>query len=339
MKNKYLIIIIILLGSFAAYKYFTQSKSTIKPERKDFAVKDTAAITKIFLANKNGKNITLARSSKSNWLVNGQYKARKDLVKVLLKTIHSIEVKSPVAKAARENVIKRLASGATKVEIYTHDKEPTKVYYIGGATQNTMGTYMLLENSSEPFVIHLPYFYGYLTTRYTTDIHQWRGKTVISLAFKDIKKVQIKYPAVPEQSFSITNKGDWSYELKALSSDSIIKNYDSTALKIYLTGFKNIQFEGFEQKITKAAKDSIFNSIPVNIFTCQGVNGEEVVMKSYLKPDSEDRVDIDGKPIIYDVDRMYARINNTNDLVTIQYFVFDELFLGLSNFLKTKDKI
>ena len=327
------------MGSFATYKYFTQSKSTIKPERKDFAVKDTAAITKIFLANKNGKNITLLRSSKSQWIVNESYSARKDLVNVLLKTIHSIEVKSTVARAARDNVLKRLASGATKVEIYTDGEEPNKVYYVGGATQSTMGTYMLLENSSEPFITSLKSFAGYLTTRYTTDIHQWRDKKVISFEFKDIKKVQIKYPSVPEQSFSITNKGNWSYELKALSSDSIIRNYDSTALKIYLTGFKNIQFEGFEQKITETLKDSIFNSIPVNIFTCKGVNGEEVVIKSYLKPDYEDRVDMYGKPIIYDVDRMYARINNTNDLVTIQYFVFDELFLGLSNFLKTKDKI
>jgi len=63
------------------------------------------------------------------------------------------------------------------------------------------------------------------------------------------------------------------------------------------------------------------------------------VMKSYLKPDYEDRVDIDGNPIIYDVDRMYARINNTDELVTIQYYVFDEIFLGLGNFLKPEDKI
>ena len=338
MKTKYLIIIIILLGSFAAYKYFTQTNSTIT-ERKDFAVKDTAAITKVFLAGKNEKQVTLTRLSKSQWKVNGTYKARKDLVKVLLKTICNIEVKSPVAKAARENVIKRLASGATKVEIYTDGEEPNKVYYVGGATQNTMGTYMLLENSSEPFIIHLPYFFGYLTTRYTTDIRQWRDKSVISLEFKDIKKVQIEYPEVSEQSFSITNIGDWSYELKALNTDSIVRDHDSTALKIYLTGFKNIQYEGFEQKITKAAKDSIFNSTPVNIFTCIGINGEEVVMKSYLKPDYEDRVDIDGNPIIYDVDRMYARINNTDELVTIQYYVFDEIFLGLGNFLKPEDKI
>jgi len=339
MKSKYLIIILLLLGSFAAYKFFTQSDSTVSLGLKDFAVKDTASISKIFLANKNGKSVTLTRTSKSQWKVNGIYNVRKDLLNVLLKTICNIEVSSKVAIAARENLIKRMASGATKVEIYTDNEEPYKVYYVGGATQNTMGTYMLLEKSTEPYILHLPYFFGYLTTRYTTDVRQWRDKSVVSLEFKDIKKVQIEYPTVAKQSFSITNIGDWAFELIALSSDSVINRYDSTALKIYLTKFKNIQFEGFEQKISKLMRDSIFNSTPVNIFTCKSINGEQVMMTSYLKPDTEDRVDMNGDPIIYDVDRMYARINNSEELVTIQYHVFDEIFLGLSNFLKLDDKI
>ena len=160
MNNRIIIILIILLSATAAYLYFGENKSTIKEELRDFAVKDTASITKIFLVDKAQKSVTLIRGSDNKWRVNSDYYARRDLIEVLLRTIHLIEVKSPISKASRNTVIKRLAAGATKVEIYQGDDQPSKVYYVGGATQNTMGTYMLLEGSSNPFITFVPSFYG-----------------------------------------------------------------------------------------------------------------------------------------------------------------------------------
>ena len=193
MKNRILIAVIAILGILAGYLYLKDkgNRGTIKEERRDFAVEDTASITKIFLVNKAQKSVTLTRVSKGRWKVNEKYYARRDLINVLLKTINLLKVKSPVSKASRNNVITRLASGATKVEIYQGADEPAKVYYVGGATQSTMGTYMLIEGSSEPFITHLPSFFGYLSTRYVTNLDLWRDKTFIDLQFKDIRSIAI----------------------------------------------------------------------------------------------------------------------------------------------------
>ena len=43
----------------------------------DFAVKDTSAITKIFLADKFGATVTLEREDVGEWTVNEDYKAEK----------------------------------------------------------------------------------------------------------------------------------------------------------------------------------------------------------------------------------------------------------------------
>jgi hypothetical protein len=335
MKNRILIAVIAILGILAGYLYLKDNTGTIKEELRNFAVEDTATITKIFLVDKAQKSVTLTRESKGRWKVNEKYYARRDLINVLLKTINLLEVKSPVSKASRDNVIIRLASGATKVEIYQGADEPAKVYYVGGATQNTMGTYMLIEGSSEPFITHIPSFYGYLSTRYVTKLDLWRDKTFIDLQFKDIKSVQIEFPGDTTFSFSIVNKGNWDFELKSLHNDSIIEDYDTIALTVYLTKFKNIQFEGFEKQKSQLYVDSIFDAKPVHMFTVETIDGQTNYMQAYLKPDEEDRLDMYGNPMVYDVDRLYARINGGSELVTIQYFVFDNIIFGLPDFLKS----
>jgi hypothetical protein len=60
-----------------------------------------------------------------------------------------------------------MASKSTKIEIYSKG-EKVKQYYVGHATQDNTGTYMLLtntetdENYEEPFVTHIPGFEGFI---------------------------------------------------------------------------------------------------------------------------------------------------------------------------------
>ncbi|MBQ1694825.1 MAG: hypothetical protein II076_02685, partial [Bacteroidales bacterium] len=113
-----LIVIVILIGVSIAI-YFVRnydSQSTLR----DFAVEDTASITKIFLANKQGSAVTLEREE-NRWTVNKQYTARRDFVNNLLTTIKKIEVSSPVSSAKLERVMKDLAVQGIKVEIYQGD--------------------------------------------------------------------------------------------------------------------------------------------------------------------------------------------------------------------------
>jgi len=158
-----------------------QHKEGIKS---DFAIEDTASIDKIFISNSAGEKVTLIKGEKE-WLVEGKNKARPESIDVLMTTFNKIAIKSPVSKAAFPNVVKSLATNAVKVEIYQGDESPSKVYYVGEATQDHQGTYMLLETegekSTEPFVMHIPGFYGYLTTRFFANPMQWRDAAVFKI--------------------------------------------------------------------------------------------------------------------------------------------------------------
>src|SRR5689334_3675906 len=118
-KNKVLILVTLVLAVAAVWLITQNQSGTVREELRDFAVKDTASITKIFLADRAGKTIELEREG-TRWRLNKKYYARRDAIKVLLETLKSISVRSMIPKAAYNTVIKQLSSGAVKCEVYTN---------------------------------------------------------------------------------------------------------------------------------------------------------------------------------------------------------------------------
>ena len=168
------LILAILIAVLAVVSILIYIFSHRDPQRtlRDFAVEDTASITRIFLANKSGSSVTLDRAE-DHWTVNGIYTARRDFVNNLLTTIKKIEVSSPVSSAKLERVMKDLAVQGIKVQIYQNG-EIAKTYYVGGVTEDNNGAYMILENSDTPFILSRPGFTGYLTVHYLPELSEWR---------------------------------------------------------------------------------------------------------------------------------------------------------------------
>ena len=166
MKNKSSLIVITLLAilcavSFYLYKHKT-SGSTIGKEERNFKIEDTASVTKIFMADKNGNSITIERT-KNGWVTPNKYPCRSDAVQLLLYTMKMMEVKSPVSKNAKPGVIKLMIGRSIKVQAY-HNDELIRQYYVGHENMENDATYMILtnldngENYEEPFLMCIPGF-------------------------------------------------------------------------------------------------------------------------------------------------------------------------------------
>lgn len=339
-KNKTLLIVVILLSVVAFILIYTNKSSTIKKELKDFAVEDTASITKIFLADKSSvnANVTLEKVAPGNWKVNGKYTARYDAIATLLHTIKKLEVKSPVAKSAFETVIKNLATEGVKIEIYQKD-ELIKTYYVGGPTEDMLGTFMLLENSNTPFIMQLPGLNGYLTPRYFTDESAWKERTVFNYKQGEIVSVTVEYPQNTSFSFMLKVKGEKSFSITSPDNKNSVSTIDTNKILTYLAAFQNIQYEVVMKNIDKAKKDSILSSQPLCIMTVVDRNGNKNAIKFFLKPISENSLtkeDREGKPLKYDLDRMFALVDNGNDFVIVQHFVFDKLLMAFQDFIPQK---
>jgi len=162
-----LLILFVVLGSGAYYLMQNQDKSSTTSwnEAGDFAVENIDDIHKIFIADKQNYRVLLERKN-GYWTYNRKFKAKKTAVDDLLNTIKDVRMKYTTPRGAENNMRKNLATSGVKVEIYDKNDNQMKVYYVGGATANSLGTYYIMEGSTEPYVMHIPAFQGLLKGKF-----------------------------------------------------------------------------------------------------------------------------------------------------------------------------
>lgn len=329
-KNTLSILLMCILAITAVFLVTQYQKSTLKEELSDFAVEDTASIDKIFLSDKDGNKLLLERQKMYTWKVNNSFEARPDAIKTLLETIKQIKVKAPVGRSSFNNVVKKLSVKSTKVEIYQKGNL-TKTYYVGGATEDFLGNYMMIENSSAPFILYIPGFDGYLYPRYYAIPELWRSTALYRLKSQEITSVTFKDINNPNLSWELLQENT-SFTLKNYKGEAILQ-FDTLKAREYLTQFYNVNCEGFVKDIEPERKDSILNSTPKSIFTVKTNSGETKELKCYTKKLLVETFDISGKLMDIDVDRFYGIMNdNKKDFLLLQNFVFDNLMVPVDYF-------
>lgn len=341
MKKVLLPLILVLgLGGLVFWLVTRDKGATISEELRDFAVSDTASVTKVFFATKQPKTLTLTKESNGVWMVNGKYPVRRDAIKILMNTIHGLSVREPVSRLAKENIIKNLAAGGTKVEIYQGDKL-AKVYFVGGETPDMLGTYMLLRdaetgaNSSEPFIMELKGFNGFLTPRYSTNPDDWRERSVFKYFAPNIRSIKVEHRASNEQSFEVRQTSP-SNGFGLFTTDGRALPFDTVAVKQFISYFNFIGHEGLAVNLKPAQQDSILRSTPEHIITVTDAQGKVNRVALYLKKNDgmAPQDSTAAMPPAYDPDRMYAYSSIEKEMVQVQYFVFGKLLITPEYFRK-----
>jgi hypothetical protein len=350
-KNRKFIITVVILAVIATVLVLTNSKTTFKRALSDFAVDDTSSVTKIFMSDKVNNNLTLTRVQPGKWLVNDKYPGSKANIELLLGTMGGLEVKETVPKAALNYVIKDLATISVKVEIYQwvyrieifdwvrlfpHEKL-AKVYYVGGPIQSNRGSYMIMEHSSVPFVVYLPGLRGFVTPIYSPIEKYWRDYSIFKKPVEQIESVRIEYPSDPENSFEIKNDANLNLRLFSLNDHQQIPVFDTLKVMNFMTSFRNINFEALLNDMDKHSKDSILASVPYCIISVTDTGHTTRTIKTFRKGPAPGESDNLGNPAPYDLDRLYALVNDGKDFTFIQYFVFDKILRTKSYFLKQQE--
>lgn len=326
-----LIVLLLAVAAFLLYK--SNSNSTIKEELKDFAIKDTASITKIFLADKNNNKSLLVKQSNGKWQLNGKYEARPDAIKTLLETIKEVTVKAPVGKASFNTIIKQLASTGRKIEIYAGE-DLLKTYYVGDPTDDNLGTYMMIENSSRPFICWISGFNGYLTSRYIVQEEEWKSKIFANYRLNEISSVKIDYFREPQNSFELLNKNKL-FSIKKVVDNTNLENLDTLLVAEYLMGFQKIGYSAHLDFIKQEKKDSILRNQPLIKLEITTNLGKKIKVTGYPKKAPEGNVDYNGKPFQFDPDVMYAYFgDDKTDWYTLQFYAMDKILKPVSYFEK-----
>lgn len=347
-KNRILLIITVFLAVMAVFLVCSRKNTTLKPEISEFAVEDTASITKIFMADKSDQKVLLERKSTGSWSLNGKYDALQENMNTFLNTLANIQVREPVAKAAHDNILKWMAAKSIKVEIYQkkfrinigsiqlfpHEKL-TKTFYIGDPTMDNTGTYALMEDADSPVVIYLPGLRGFVATRFSTSETDWRVHTIFNKKLPEIKTIKVEFLDQPNESYQVINEDNQRLKLIRLLDNTEINGYDTLQLVSFVNAFRRINYEVLMNDMDPQKKDSIMNSAPKHRIMLETKDGNVQSVRTFVRMLPEPEISVfDGSVITYDLDRMYGLVNE-KDFVVIQFFVFDKILKPLSTFTRT----
>jgi hypothetical protein len=330
-KNFTLLIILIVLTVVSGVAYYmSDGNSTLSNNPlANFAIEDVESIDKLIIVDKDGKKVTLTKTADSDlWDLNGKYKARKSNIDLLLKTFQRIKVKSPVPKSMQETVIRNIAGDGKKCEIYQNGVL-LKTYYVGTPTPDHFGTYMLLETpsegrSSEPFIMHMTGFAGFLSTRFFTDEEEWRHTGIFNYPELEFSSVEVDNYEYPNMNFRIDYGGGNDLKLISPASDQEVPVFDTTAVKNYLLHYKKVHFETFNSFLSPAEEDSVLRTTPAYSIKVTENDGTEKQVLLYWVQNTVNSYDTDGKEYKWHPDIFYGTLDG-EDLVRCQRFVFDPL--------------
>ena len=341
MKKSSILIIIILIVLAGTSIYFFKTKggnTTLDKDASNFKYKDTAHIDKIFMADKDGKSLTLERI-KNVWMVNNTYKVRPDIIETLLRTIATVEVKSPVSKLGKENIIKVMASKSVKVEIYS-DGNKVKQYYVGHTTQDHLGTYMLLtniendENYAEPFITHIPGFEGFLNTRYLTDELEWRDRLVLGIRPPQIKYIKMDLHEIPDSSYIIDLISMQRFSLKTLKGKEL--PFDESKIKQFIAYFLNVNCEAVLDEKSNLVDSLSKKALPFATITITDRDSKTQMLQLFHKSPNASKNAEYGVEYKYDPDRLYVKYNNEKAYGLGQFYVFGKILQTYDYFLPKK---
>lgn len=285
----YLLIVITLILLVVVGIQKNKHTSTIRDDKRNFSISDTLSIDKIVLENRSLEKLILKRDGHgTKWSLNDTLIANSYSINLLLKTTKEMRVKNPIARSALQNVIKRMAIQNTKVDFFKKNKK-IKTIYIGGETADQLGTFMMIEGAKEPYIVHIPGFNGYLSSRFSCKEYLWRSKKIFHKKIKTVTYI----------------KNDSQLE----HSNMPIK-LENTYCEKFITDNENLQNE-IKSRVP-------FITIKVSTETGSTKNLYCIRKKTVNKIKYEHQE--------YDQERFYGLINNT--IMLIQYKQFKDIDLS-----------
>jgi hypothetical protein len=332
--NLILVALLAILGSVLAWRVVMKNDdndTSIEGYDFNFAVKDTANIGRILIADRKGKTATLTRVSTNEWQINGKFKAMPNAMNNLLDVVARIELKYRIPRNAVKTIVQDLAATSTVVKVFDKNDKLMRSYYVGGVDMDGLGTYLMMEGSNEPYATHIPNFEGSPAVRYFTEELDWRDRWIYSYSVEDIQEVSVDYPLQKSKSFRVKRDGgafnvEPLYPMTPKASSAASKGL----VEAYLIGFRALGAEGFENDFPK--KDSVHAVTPFAIVSLTDRKGKTKTLRFHPIPktDKEGRIVQNTEGTAF-IERYFAE-SSEGDLLLVQHLAFQEIFWGYEGF-------
>jgi hypothetical protein len=238
-----------------------------------------------------------------------------------------VEIKSPVSKKEKFQVIEKLKNNGTEI-ILLNNKKVLKNFYLWADTSKK-SIYMMQKKAESPFIVDLPSYNGNFAAIFRTEKDFWRDKTIIRYLSGQIANVKVEQPGNQSQSFGLTIYP--ALKAKLTNSKNIkIQNINAEAVEAYLFCYRNVRVFKFLKK-TDLQYQNLSTAQPDFIVAVSDRTGKTKILKTYKRKIQDELEKKTGEK--YDLNYCFVTIDN-HETALARYVDIDPLTRDLGFFIK-----
>ena len=290
MRRTFILLLAVVLLGGLAYLALSGSDQEMVADDRAFGYAEADAIQRIYLADRAGNQTDLQRGGPTGWTVNG-YPANENAMKNLLQAVTRLEIRSLPAPAAVPNLVRTLAGGGILVRLFGKSGEKLRGYYIGGGTNDELGTAAIVEDSEQPYIVHLPMWSGNVRHRFNLRGDEWRSKRLFAADPERVELLSIAYPRQESKGFALRREADGRYSVTPLiASAGPVKHITAGEAERVLARYERYFISRYQNE-DEAGMTADRNRLPFASIRLRETGSEEQVVDIYPRfrfPDSAD---------------------------------------------------
>ena len=319
------IILLLVLSAVALYLYTHDQKSTMDPAYTHFGIRDRGKVDSVMLQQADD-SVKLHRKE-DTWFVNENTYARDKAIQQLFNLLEDIRIEAPAPEKNRDELLGMIQENPVRVRIYD-DKQLIRDYWVEQSPAKEGMTYMMVQGSRQPFLMHLPGFQGDLAPLFRVESEYWRDRTLFDYSGPDLKTIEVMYPADSASSFMLAYHQD-QFVLKTPKDPQTLSCSSNKAAR-YFSYFANVRFESVVTNNPLLA-DSLRQSQPYCTIELQDVKGKRRKLLTYRKESTSGK-DAFGQQSPYDLNLLYGRFEDSEEILLIKYTEIDPLLKEINYF-------
>lgn len=289
-KNITLLVLLGILVLSSLILGLTDETSINTIEHKEiFSLQDTSKVDLILIKSKT-ENIQLQKIE-GQWMLNEQYKAEQNIIKVLLSILKDIEVVRNVPNTQTEDISNHIVKNGFMIEISGDGKLIHKFYASGNDTKTV--SYMMSVDQNEPKIVAISGYESYVAGIFEIPVNDWRDRLLLSTNWRTLQNLQVAYTEYPEFNVNI------KFEFDFLNVEGIA-NLDTTKMMAYVDEFNYLQTDRYLEKDQNNRYDSLLQTPLTVTLTIDDINdknsktihfypllAEDPMMLGYVKEDEQ----------------------------------------------------
>ena len=250
-KNKSLLFSLIGLTVLTVcFYFFGNSNNQIEVDTSLFKLEEGANVNRVILESPNRK-VTLDFNG-TRWMVNTNYEADRQLIKLLFATLEKAEPKRSVPNSKLDSTNSIISKNGVTVNLY-EGETLVQSFRAGGNSQKTEAYFQKFINEPS-YIMVIPGYRLYVSYILELDENGWRDKRIFNFNWRNFKSLSMIVPTDPSQNFEVSFK-DKFFGVTGIDVA------DTTKLNDYLDAVSLLSADQF---LTRG-NSTLYDSLPVMI--------------------------------------------------------------------------